>query len=54
MFHGNGPLVGEQFDHAVTLAWEMRTTPECLNKLYSSMPDRVAACIAARGGHTKY
>ena len=29
-------------------------TPEYLNSLYESMPRRMAAVIAAEGGHTKY
>ena len=29
-------------------------TPEYLERLYQSMPRRMAAVIAAHGGHTKY
>lgn len=35
-------------------AWETVVTPERLENLLQSMPARMAAVIAADGGHTKY
>ena len=39
--------------HAIQLAVS-QVDPAYIRKLYDSMPRRLAACIAAKGGHTKY
>lgn len=39
---------------AIKEVWVMEITPEYCNKLVSSMPSRIQAVIAAKGGVTKY
>ncbi len=43
----------DQLEDAIHSIW-LRITPEMCNRLISSMPKRIEACIKAKGGHIKY
>ena len=47
---------GEKIDIEVVVrrSWNFVITDSFLHALYSSMPRRILACIAAKGGHTRY
>ena len=50
---GGKEVVRRRLAHVLPLVWE--TIPEeFFEKLWKSMPDRVAAVLDARGGYTKY
>ena len=41
-------------ERAVEKAWSNASLVQLCSDLVASMPQRIAACIAAKGGHTKY
>ena len=41
-------------EQAVEKAWNDASLVQLCSDLVASMPRRIAACIAAKGGHTKY
>ncbi|KAI8321409.1 hypothetical protein GQ54DRAFT_243869, partial [Martensiomyces pterosporus] len=47
------PKNNDQLWNRVVEIWNGLTTEECTN-LVASMPKRITAVIAAKGGHTKY
>ena len=49
---GGKETVKKRLAYVLPLVWE--TIPEFFEKLWKSMPDRVAAVFEARGGYTKY
>ena len=50
---GRKRTVKQRLAHVLPLVWE--TIPEeFLEKLWKSMPDRVATVLEERGGYTKY
>ena len=51
--HEDIPRGVNEFWQRIEREWETITTAECL-KLVESMPNRVAAVLKAKGGHTKY
>lgn len=48
------PRNNTELVNAVNEAWAKATTAERLEKLYGSMPDRMATIIKAKGGNTRY